>query len=605
VPVKFSKFLVLASLSLFAVLFAAFAVRPHVLYAWHPFPFWLLAFLMSALLTGTELAFARASSGKALTRHWTTVLATFNFVVLLSHSQLWRSSSDAMYGVLMARNFQEGLVPFPNFFFVPGLSDFSQSFLQWNYFWTPLSAWGPLFFLGLFKSPAHGMQFMTYVCQLAGLCGWMAVGERLLETGWRKAAFGIIVIACAFQDEMSLFYASDVFAFAASPWLFWFLLVVTRDFRAAPDEVPLRAWTKMGLAFGAIFIVKYSSVFSGLAYLLLALGWGLSGKRPGVPRLRKLACLAFFFALMPSLLIAMNRYWGAGSVPSPAGDNPVNLFSNHAAQMFQHVLAYPGYVLSRARVPMPKEQALIILFSLLIYIFAAVAWKRSRNLLPAVLLALLLVPGLGLWWGSLMGNNFSLLIPRYQYSFTPAAFLLVLLPFAGRRSFTWLPLGVTAVAAAPLILFLGTFIRDSGASRLDASWQHDPLRRITQSAVISGEKMQILNWLSRSRPKDSMLLVGLGDEDYQVLLHLRGKVVNLSDSGALKAPVLPYYLRNGFTPTSIGQHEWRTSKAQEVFIYSPYEAWIDVIKPKFPQVKQWKEVIREPGTLVIQGTAVP
>jgi len=612
VPVKFvgkrlknrRAVVALSFLGTLVALYLALCLRPHVRLAWNPLPFWLLSFLVAACLTAAEQGLARSLQLRMPT-HWLVCVGIFNLVSILSQCRLWRSSSDSMYGVLMARSFLDGLVWFPNSFYVPGLHDISQSFAQWNFYWTPFMVWVPTVFLALFQNPFHGMQTMIHLCQLFGLFGWLLVADRLVPQAWIKTLFGCVLIAIAFQDEMSLYYSADIFVFVASPYALLFGLKVTGNFSKSPQEVPTGSIGWMAFWFGFLFVVKYSAVFTAIGYFLVGLAWAIPWKHVSAQRLKKAAVFSALFLVAPGLLLALNHLSGAGLAPSAAGENPADIFSPRARSLFIHVLLYPGYLLNRARMAIPNQEGLIIASSLALYVLAFAAWWKGRSRIPAMLLVFLLLPGIGLWVGSLTGNNFPMLIARYQYSYFAFPFLLLFVPYGfSHRILSVFPRVVGIAASLPLLWFLGGYMVESGMSRFELPWQKDPARLLTQSEVLSVKSVEILRWLS-SRPQDSVMFVGFGDEDYQAHLYLRGRVVNLTDSGGLSAPVLPYYFKNGFTRPAIDAHVWRTSEKREIYLYSPYPAWLEVIKPKFPQVRKWDEVIHEPGLFVLKGTAVP
>jgi len=586
-----------AATLLVPVSYLLFVIRPHVLYA-GSIPFWILAIFFAALLTLLECAFVPRKGRGAIAG----ALFAFNLLLLLSQGHSMKFSTDTALTLQAARNFLDGLVPFPNFWYVPNLLDFSKNEIFWNYWWSPLTTWIPLPFMALFRSPYQGVHFMIYLCLLGGYVGWLAVARRLEVGRLAYTLFALFLLAHLVKEQVFFFYVGDIFPYAISPWLFWALLRTTDNFRHQPAQISDTSIAILSFCFGLTYLIKFSFVFTGVGYFILLIYWLM---RSSSKRARQTLIAIAGFAVPIGMTVASGYLLATtNNLTSQLGHKL--FFSSWALSLLWTALLLPGELIR-------VENLYLAHCAVLIY--AIVLFGKSRKMalpLSFLLFALVLIPSLGLWFASISSNQDGVSVGRYRFSFAPIPFLLLLLPGVVRvRPFQWKEaVGIAGIACA---LYISGF---SGGKRvLDtmaglSSMKFDETRRrqlLDQSDVYTESAEKLVEWLNKRRGPNTVVFTAFADRDYELLFVLRGKSMSLYfPNGGLNLVTLPYYLQSGFTTGTLSTHRWTSTRDQDLYlllskVYASDTNGVAQLKSKFPQVQVWETVMETPEQLLVKG----
>lgn len=137
---------------------------------------------------------------------------------------------------------------------------------------SPLYAWSPswsfLFFLAFKSGLAAGTagRILGYLLSLIGAAGWVGVVSVLgLKGRWRIAGIAMAALYCMRSRSETLLGAGDLIVYAAAPWLLAAAIHIALRLRGSRSRNVVRDTALLSLALGAVYWLKYSGVFLGIA----------------------------------------------------------------------------------------------------------------------------------------------------------------------------------------------------------------------------------------------------------------------------------------------------------------------------------------------------
>ncbi len=144
----------------------------------------------------------------------------------------------------------------PNDWTRPDYADLSRSASEDLIVWAPGTPLAFLPFVRAGLTPARAARAVAVLALVAGSAGWVCWFGRFNLPDTILFTFALVLPWMRFSSNALFLYTAEILVFAIVPWILLAALAVERAKRGA-----LAGAAALGLAAGALYIVKYSAVF--------------------------------------------------------------------------------------------------------------------------------------------------------------------------------------------------------------------------------------------------------------------------------------------------------------------------------------------------------
>jgi hypothetical protein len=188
--------------------------------------------------------------------------------------------SDPALQMKTVQQFLAGESSRPNDWARPDYADLSRNAGEDLIVWAPGTPLAFLPFVRAGLTPAHAARAVAVLALVAGSAGWACWFARFDLPDTILFAFALVVPWMRFASNAMFLYTSEILVFAIVPWILAGALAVERAKRPA-----LAGATALGLAAGALYIVKYSATFvtAGVLVWFAWRAWRALTKKGVVP----------------------------------------------------------------------------------------------------------------------------------------------------------------------------------------------------------------------------------------------------------------------------------------------------------------------------------
>jgi hypothetical protein len=216
--------------------------------------------------------------------------------------------SDAALQMKTVLQFLAGESSRPNDWTRPDYADVSRNAVEDLIVWAPGS---PLAFLPLIRAgltPAHAARAVAALALVAGSVGWTCWFARFDLPDTILFAFALVLPWMRFASNALFLYTAEILVFAIVPWILAGALAVERAKRGA-----FAGALALGLAAGALYIVKYSATFV-TAGVLVWFAWRAWRKEVGLTRrIGQLIAVTAGAAVPIAVLSRLNQQHGGAA----------------------------------------------------------------------------------------------------------------------------------------------------------------------------------------------------------------------------------------------------------------------------------------------------
>jgi hypothetical protein len=216
--------------------------------------------------------------------------------------------SDPAVQMKAVRQFVAGESSRPNDWARPDYADLSRTVSEQLIVFAPGTPLAFLPFVRAGVTPARAARMVAVLALVAGSIGWACWCARFNLPDTVLLAIALVFPWMRFASNALFLYSAEILAFAIVPWILMGGLAVERAKRGA-----LAGTAVLGLAAGALYIVKYSATFVTAGVLAWLVWRTLRRDEPLARRVIRICVCAAAAALPVAALSALNQRSGGSA----------------------------------------------------------------------------------------------------------------------------------------------------------------------------------------------------------------------------------------------------------------------------------------------------